>query len=448
MLIDDNPAAIRLLTNLVEATGNLPIPFDDGQPAVRYLQDHHTEVALIISDLKMPSLSGQGVLQARNEVDPYLPFYIISGKAEPVDTFAMAKANLDGYISKEYLSSGEIRDILRQQLESLLFEHISIQKKPFLIKIGGSADDFDQETDSLALRDVLETLVELQSEQQYQVLVAVGAGKSGDLTKRRRAKHGDYSPALRREYPFDIRDDLLRNMRFLYNLIGAKHATYMAPYQLSREGLSMDDDRAVPYSGLEAFSTGRQERFFNQEKVIILGSAPRHLGLGHPDIVDPQKSSYPNIAYEHSDAQMMLWAQALGCRQVTLCKRTDGVYLYDPYTGFNADATLWRNQQQHNARLNTVSYQELLDGKTKDGRDISLIGSFDGQGDHLLETEALKLGLKFNIAAGIVHIHNQELFPDGHHVVTNEPESIMAAHLTLEDRIRELARGKQCDIMV
>ena len=37
-------------------------------------------------------------------------------------------------------------------------------------------------------------------------------------------------------------------------------------------------------------------------KVIVMGSAPRHLRMGYPDFTDPANFDYPNIPLEDSDS--------------------------------------------------------------------------------------------------------------------------------------------------
>jgi len=157
------------------------------------------------------------------------------------------------------------------------------------------------------------------------------------------------------------------------------------------------------------------ERILNSDRIVVMGSAPRHLRLGYPGH-ETAAQTCPNVPVDASDSQTILIAKMLGADHIGYVKRTDGIYSFDPYTGFDQNLESWRFCQSRNQLLDSLSYEQFLDPTI-----VSNIGAGDKAPGHLLETSAARLADRFDMSIGIVHIDPIELYPHGRHIVTGQP---------------------------
>ncbi len=108
LLIDDEPSLLESLSILLSRRGYRVETAQSGRAGIRQLRKEKPDV--IVSDIKMPEVSGIDVLKAAREVDLFLPVILITARAD-VDT-AIQALN-DGafqYIQKPF----ENRELLAQ----------------------------------------------------------------------------------------------------------------------------------------------------------------------------------------------------------------------------------------------------------------------------------------------------------------------------------------------
>ena len=266
----------------------------------------------------------------------------------------------------QLVSSGSLSGILRQPtlervkalVQGALVERIQVSRPVAMFKVGGSALDYVAEhQDARPMKELLEYFWQLQKEGIYQIILTVGGGPIGDAY-RKILRPADSNRAV--QYNTEVLEDLASE-----NAEGA--AMTVTPRQmLSR------------YADLE--------RLFNQGRIIIMSEAPRHLGIGR---LDGQ-----TVLQSDSDAQTLLLAELFGVKYIGLIKRTDGIYSFDPITGFVANSgsqEKWLATQSHNTLFGRVTYAELLKGLTAAGHEISRTGAHDGNPDHLITDAALQL---------------------------------------------------------
>jgi DNA-binding NtrC family response regulator len=79
-LIDDEAGVLRALSLMLSAFGYKVIAFENPKEAIQALSTS-PQPDCIVSDLRMPGVDGFGVLAARNELCPNVPFILISGHA-------------------------------------------------------------------------------------------------------------------------------------------------------------------------------------------------------------------------------------------------------------------------------------------------------------------------------------------------------------------------------
>jgi two-component system, NtrC family, C4-dicarboxylate transport response regulator DctD len=78
--IDDEPALCRVFEMILGERGLAIVTFTDAGAAVEYLRTH--EAAVVVCDLRMPSMSGLDVLA---RLERPVPFYLVSGSLELAD---------------------------------------------------------------------------------------------------------------------------------------------------------------------------------------------------------------------------------------------------------------------------------------------------------------------------------------------------------------------------
>lgn len=410
VVAEDHEEISKIICDVVSGLGHNPIPFRTGQSVINYLTEKglfgvegYKTTALILSDLKMPDGTGMDILKVRNSLDSFLPIYLVSGVAKPEDTNFMASEKLSGYIPKD-----ELYQTLPLVIKNSLATKIHTERPVVVWKFGGSADDYDY--DSPDDRTILEgALVALYSFQVkgMQVVVTCGAGEQGKYYKKKLRKYGTRSEAIRKHHPERIMKCVDSFLSILEDIIGPESAVHIDGESMMRNYNKLD-----PYF------------YLNQNKMVLMGLAPRHLTICRSDLVDKDSKSYPNIPLEDSDSHTGLIAELVGAGYIGLLKRTDQIYKYDPYKDFEKGMPRWAEAQKDNKSLGPVSYEELLAGVTKQNDLISRVCDEDNApkdvlGDHLFENSALGLLSKSDIVKriGVAHISPFELYPDGKHIV-------------------------------
>jgi CheY-like chemotaxis protein len=78
MLVDDEPLALRTLALILDKAGYQPEAMQDGQQALRRLQEGEV-CAMLITDQSMPGLSGSDLIKQATRLRPGLPTILITG---------------------------------------------------------------------------------------------------------------------------------------------------------------------------------------------------------------------------------------------------------------------------------------------------------------------------------------------------------------------------------
>jgi DNA-binding NtrC family response regulator len=100
LIVDDNPNMSSLLSEMLEIFEFESKRAGNGQEAMEILGDE--SFAMVITDLRMPEMSGSELLKNIKEKHPELPVVVISGYnlAEGEDTLLSRLA--DGFINKPF----------------------------------------------------------------------------------------------------------------------------------------------------------------------------------------------------------------------------------------------------------------------------------------------------------------------------------------------------------
>ncbi len=128
ILIAEDEAKIRKILKINLQNRYEIILAENGQEAKEYLQ--HEPVQLILTDLKMPGMSGMELLRYVNEVFPYIPVIIITAFGTVESAVEAMKAGAYDYILKP-IKLAELETTIEKALKygSLMQENVQLKKK-------------------------------------------------------------------------------------------------------------------------------------------------------------------------------------------------------------------------------------------------------------------------------------------------------------------------------
>lgn len=103
LLIDDEESVLRALSLLLNALGHSVVSHNVPEDAVAYLQSNPAEkLDLVICDLRMPGMNGLEVLSTVRDLQPDLPFVLVSGHATEEDVSKAEELGASGFLSKPF----------------------------------------------------------------------------------------------------------------------------------------------------------------------------------------------------------------------------------------------------------------------------------------------------------------------------------------------------------
>lgn len=100
LLVDDDSSILESLSDFLTLEGFEVDTTNDGQDAINLISRNHYD--LVISDIKMPHISGIGVLKAVKEKDNYIPVIMITGYASLDTAIEALRQGAYDYLSKPF----------------------------------------------------------------------------------------------------------------------------------------------------------------------------------------------------------------------------------------------------------------------------------------------------------------------------------------------------------
>lgn len=113
LIVDDNPNMSSLLQEMLEVFDYDSIRASDGQEALNKVKEGN--ISLIITDMRMPNMTGLELLQKVKEDYPKLPVVLISGYSMGVMEDQAYDLKPDGFLGKP-LSMSEVEKMLNTLL--------------------------------------------------------------------------------------------------------------------------------------------------------------------------------------------------------------------------------------------------------------------------------------------------------------------------------------------
>lgn len=82
IVVDDEAAVLRVTSELLGTLGHQATPFSDAETALQAFQESPTDFDLLLTDERMPNMTGTELARAFRSVDPNFPILMMTGYSE------------------------------------------------------------------------------------------------------------------------------------------------------------------------------------------------------------------------------------------------------------------------------------------------------------------------------------------------------------------------------
>jgi DNA-binding NtrC family response regulator len=186
LFVDDDPKAGELMLRFSEGASYQVQVFQDPQKALAYFKQHQAD--LIISDLRMPKLTGIELLSAVRVLDDAVPFIIITGYADVENAIEAMRLGASDFIKKPF-----DMDELRLQIEKTL-QHVELVRENTLLKrqLSDERSRFGLVGHAKVLHDVFR-IIEKIADVRCNVIIEGESGTGKELAARAIHYQGTYA---------------------------------------------------------------------------------------------------------------------------------------------------------------------------------------------------------------------------------------------------------------
>jgi CheY-like chemotaxis protein len=115
LVVEDEDLLLDMIQILLETHGYTVLTARDGMDAITVYNQHIHEIALVISDMGLPKLSGEGEFKKLKEINPAVKMILASGYFEPEIKTILESAGVLGFLQKPYV----IEDVLAKIRKAL-----------------------------------------------------------------------------------------------------------------------------------------------------------------------------------------------------------------------------------------------------------------------------------------------------------------------------------------
>ena len=116
LVVEDEDLLLDMVQLLLETNGYTVLTAKDGMEAVDVYSQHVKEIALVISDMGLPILSGENEFKKIREINPAVKMILASGYFEPDIKAKLEHAGVLGFLQKPYVIE-EVLSKIRKVLE-------------------------------------------------------------------------------------------------------------------------------------------------------------------------------------------------------------------------------------------------------------------------------------------------------------------------------------------
>ncbi|HXX62267.1 MAG TPA: PAS domain S-box protein [Bacteroidota bacterium] len=116
LIIEDEPEISELLRMTLQAKGYSVLSATDGTEALDLFKSHHDTIDLVISDVGLPSMSGDQLFFAIKKLNPHVKAILASGYIEPDLKAEAMRSGVRAFLQKPY-GSAAVLQVVRQVLQ-------------------------------------------------------------------------------------------------------------------------------------------------------------------------------------------------------------------------------------------------------------------------------------------------------------------------------------------
>lgn len=190
LVIDDEPAIREGVRRILESNAYTVETFASGHAALERIREEAFD--LVITDLKMPGLSGTDVLKAIKEIHPDLPVIFITGYSSVDNAVEVMKLGAVDYIAKPFTPE-EMLKVIKTALE----QRVVALEDLYLLKELRDSEGFERFVGkSHEMVKVYRRIMQVAPTDST-VLITGESGTGKELTARAIHKHSS-----RRDHPF------------------------------------------------------------------------------------------------------------------------------------------------------------------------------------------------------------------------------------------------------
>ena len=102
LFIDDEEGMRRSVVRALQRESYPIFTAENGEAGIRFVQDHVSTVGTVISDLKMPGMSGLEALAAIGNLNPDITRIILTGYATVETAISATNEGIDGFLTKPF----------------------------------------------------------------------------------------------------------------------------------------------------------------------------------------------------------------------------------------------------------------------------------------------------------------------------------------------------------
>jgi PAS domain S-box-containing protein len=117
LVIEDEEMLRSLAKGILVSKGYKVLIAEDGMQGVEMYQSHQKEIAVVLSDVGLPLLSGQDVFRKIRAINPGAKIILASGYFDPETKSEMFKAGLKNFIQKPYMQN-EVLQKVREAIDA------------------------------------------------------------------------------------------------------------------------------------------------------------------------------------------------------------------------------------------------------------------------------------------------------------------------------------------
>ena len=115
LIVEDEAALNEMLKSILEARGYHVLSAFNGLDALALFQEHNEEIALVMTDLGLPKISGEQLIPRLKEVNPSVRIVVMSGFIDPETRAEILRSGLNEFIEKPYNPT----EVLKKVRESI-----------------------------------------------------------------------------------------------------------------------------------------------------------------------------------------------------------------------------------------------------------------------------------------------------------------------------------------